>query len=139
MVNVKRAAAEIAKLSLMKYFPSDPDARAALVQIICEFADSNEKIEWLVKRALAIFKEWPGPYELRALYCSRWRPADGTEAYSALFPADEYGGGFPRDPALPARPDELLPIGKDEARRMLENSGVLSQFEMNRRKNSGDV
>jgi hypothetical protein len=118
MVDVKRAASDIAKLSLMKYFPPDPDARLALVEMICGFADDNEKIAWLVKRALAIFNEWPGPHELRALYCSRWRPADGTEAYSALFPADEYGGGFPRDPALPPR-QEYTPIGKEEARRLL--------------------
>ncbi len=122
MVNVQRATEQIAKLALLKYFPSDVMARAALVQIVCEFAESNEQIEWLVKRALAIFNEWPGPVELRALYCSRWRPVDGTEAYSALFPSDEYGGGFPRDPALPARPDAFVPIGKEEARRLLGGS-----------------
>ncbi len=118
-LNIKQAASELAKLSLMKFFPADQQARAALLQIVCGIAETNEQIEWLVRRALAVFTEWPGPYELRALYCSRWKPCDGTEAYSALFPATEDGGGFPRDPALPPLPPPLLTPGKAEARKLL--------------------
>ena len=82
-------------------------------------ADSDEHVRRLVKRALAVFNEWPGPRELRALYCSRWRPADGVEAYSMLYPSDESGGGFPRDPELPPAPEPFKPIGRDEARKLL--------------------
>lgn len=119
MVNVKHAAETLGKLSLMKFFPSDQNAQAALVEMVCGFAQDNEKIEWLVRRALAIFNEWPGPRELRALYCSRWPPSDGQEAYSTLFPADENGGGFPRDPALPPLPQPILTPSKEEARKLL--------------------
>ncbi len=119
MVDVKRATNEIAKLSLLKYFPSDPFARTALVEMICGFSESNVQIEWLVKRALVVFNEWPGPHELRALFCSRWRPVDGNEAYSALYPASENGGGFPRDPALPPLPSPFVPIGREEARKLI--------------------
>lgn len=125
MVNVKRAAESLGKLSLMKYFPSDQNAQAALVEIVCGFAYDNEKIDWLVRRALAIFNEWPGPRELRALYCSRWAPSDGQEAYSTLFPADENGGGFPRDPALPPLPPALLTPGKEESCKLL---GVVADY-----------
>ena len=118
MVDVKRATNEIAKLSLLKYFPADPIARVALVEMVCGFAENNVQIEWLVRRALVVFNEWPGPHEIRALFCSRWRPQDGNEAYSALYPATENGGGFPRDPALPPL-QEYTPIGKEEARRLL--------------------
>ncbi len=119
MVNVKRAAQELSKLSLMKFFPSDQNAKAALLELVCAMASDNDKIEWLVRRALAIFSEWPGPRELRALYCSRWPPTDGVEAYSMLYPADESGGGFPRDPALPPASEPFVPIGREEARRLL--------------------
>ncbi len=119
MVNVKEATRQVGKLALLKYFPGDETARLTLVGMVCELASTDEQVEWLVRRALAVFTEWPGPYELRALYCSRWKPCDGTEAYSALFPATEDGGGFPRDPALPPLPPPLLTPGKAEARKLL--------------------
>ena len=119
MVNVSKATATIGQLSILKFFPSDLEARVALVGIVCQFADDNEKIEWLVRRALVVFNEWPGPRELRALYCSRWKPADGAEAHSMLYPTDEGGGWFPRDPALPA-PAPLIPLSEEESRRLLQ-------------------
>ncbi len=119
MVDVKRATNEIAKLSLLKFFPADPMARAGLVEMDCGFSESNIQIEWLVRRALVVFNEWPGPHELRALFCSRWKPQDGNEAYSVLYPATENGGGFPRDPALPPAAPAFVPIGREEARRLL--------------------
>lgn len=119
MVDVKRATTEIAKLSLLKFFPSDAMARLALVEMVCGFSESNIQIEWLVKRALVVFNEWPGPHELRALFCSRWKPRDGNEAYSAIYPATESGGGFPRDPALPPASPAFTPIGREEARKLL--------------------
>lgn len=121
-MNVKEAAKEIGKLSLMKFFPGDESARIALVELVCGMAYDNEQIKWLVKRALALYNEWPGPRELRALFCSRWKPRDGVEAYSTVYIADENGGGFPRElPAAPAA--KLLTPGKDEARRMLDSLG----------------
>ena len=118
MVNVKKAAAELSKLSLMKFFPSDPAARSALMGIVMSMAWTDDQIEWLVKRALVVFAEWPGPMEIRALFCSRWKPADGIEAHSQLYRATENGGGFP--PEKP-RAEALLPPGREEARKMLES------------------
>ncbi len=119
MVDTHKIAEIVSELSLMKYFPSDAMARVALVRMVCEMTGSEERAKWLVKRALAVFNEWPGPRELRALYCSRWRPMDGVEAYSMIYPADESGGGFPRDPQLPPAPAPFTPIGREEARRLL--------------------
>lgn len=121
MVNVKKATEQIAKLALMRFFPADPSARLALVGMVCGMASTDEQVEWLVRRALAIFNEWPGPVELRALFCSRWKPRDGVEGYSTLFPAtEERGSGFPRDPALPPPNAPLLTPGRQEARKLLE-------------------
>jgi hypothetical protein len=105
MVDVKLAALKIAELSLMKFFPTDDAARGALVRIICGMAHDNEQIDWLVERALALYNEWPGPMELRALFYTRWTPRDGVTAYSTVYKADINGGGFPDAPgdrALPA-------------------------------------
>lgn len=85
MVNVANTARELAKLGVLKFFPADKEARAALVQIVCEMASSDEQIAWLVKRALALYNEWPGPHELRACFCSKFPPRDGINAYSQVY------------------------------------------------------
>ncbi len=117
-MNVKKAAEEIGKLSLMKFFPSDPAARSALVGIVMSMVTTDAQVEWLVKRALVVFNEWPGPVELRALFCSKWRPADGVEAHSMIYRATENGGGFPSETP---RAEALLPVGREEARKMLDD------------------
>src|SRR5271157_72347 len=85
----------VAKLCLLKFFPNESAARLALIEMIGEMASNEDQVHWLVKSALAIYDEWPGPRELRALFCSRWTPRDGIRAWSQIYPSDEYGGGFP--------------------------------------------
>lgn len=91
MIDVKRATDALGGLALLKYFPADKSARAELVAMVCEMAESNEQIEWLVKRARNLWREWEGPRELRAVFCSRFRPADGIECYSSLPQFAEHG------------------------------------------------
>ncbi len=99
----------VAKLCLLKFFPNESAGRLALMEIIGGMASDEDQVRWLVKSALAIYDEWPGPRELRALFCSRWTPRDGIKAYSQIYPSDEYGGGFPaqiyppsKHPAIPS-------------------------------------
>jgi hypothetical protein len=114
MVNVKAATVEIAKLAMLKFFPADKEARNAIVQMVCEMAATDEQVKWLVHRALKLYNEWPGPKELRACFCSKFRPLDGINAYSAV-----YADGIPSErenaPNLleaPRREVRLLPGGK---------------------------
>ena len=122
-MDVKLASEKIAELTLMKFFPAEKQARAALVQMVCGMATTNEQVDWLVRRALALYNEWPGPRELRALFCSRWKPRDGIEARSTVYLADETGGGFPSEAPRPA---PALTPGRDEARRMLSEISTTS-------------
>jgi hypothetical protein len=80
------ASASVSKLALMAYFPGDPDIRAALVWALLEMIETEEQMQWLVSRALRLYTKWPGVAELRALYCSHYRPKDGQEAYSSVYP-----------------------------------------------------
>lgn len=108
MVNIKRAADIIGELSLMKYFPSEPAARTALVRIVCEMAPDEAHIRWLVNRALKLYAEWPGIMELRACYCSKFKPADGIEAYSQVYsegiPTEKEQQGLIAAPEMRALP-----------------------------------
>jgi hypothetical protein len=82
----------ILELGALKYFPSEHE-EAALVAVTTDIANMVQSIEdahWLVRRMRQLYNEWPGPRELRAVYCSERSPADGLLARSEVYPE-----GFP--------------------------------------------
>lgn len=86
MVNVKTAAESVARtIGMMKFFPADANTRLGIVRMICEMAADNEQVEWLGRRMIQLHNEWPGPIELRAVFCSKFKPRDGFETYSEIF------------------------------------------------------
>lgn len=85
-ITPEEATAAVDELELMAFFPSNAAARAALAHILMELVDDKERLRWLVDRALKLYTRWPGPAELRALYCSRYKPKDGVETHSTLYP-----------------------------------------------------
>lgn len=104
MVNVKEISSILADLTVLKFFPTEPRARAGITRIVCEMVDPSNRVSpedqarWLVARIITLFNEWPGPKEMRAVFCSRFRPADGIEALPDM---EKYPEGLPSDPALP--------------------------------------
>lgn len=105
----------VGELTVMRFFPADETGRLALVKLIGRMTDSDpeerkNQTRWLVKRMLELYNDWPGPIELRAVFCSRFKPKDGVNAYSKVFPA-----GLPqtrRDlPGLDAPALKALPPG----------------------------
>lgn len=99
----------VASLAALRFFPPDPPARAALADELLRMCRSEDQAAWVVRRVLRLYNEWPGPMELRAVFCSRFKPADGVEANTtdARFRED----GFP--PEVPLLPEpatlRLLP------------------------------
>jgi hypothetical protein len=91
-ITPKAAAAAVSNLALMAFFPGDPDTRVALMNVLMSLVDTKEHLDWLIERALKLYARWPGVAELRALYCSRYPPKDGAEAYSEI-----YESGFPHE------------------------------------------
>jgi hypothetical protein len=85
------ASAAVSKLALMAFFPGDPDTRGALIWALMQLVETTDQLDWLVARALKMYTRWPGVGEIRALYCSRFKPKDGVEAYSEI-----YQCGFPQ-------------------------------------------
>jgi hypothetical protein len=86
MLSPEEAVVVRDQFSLMKFFPSDPGAKAALSRLLQRMCGSFVEAQWLVDTALDVYSDWPGTSELRALYCSRFKPTDGIEAYSVIFP-----------------------------------------------------
>lgn len=111
MVNIKRAAESISRLAALKFFPSDANAQAGIVQIVCEMAHSNDQIDWLVNRMLVLYNDWPGPREMRACFCSKHKPKDGVECHSQVY----YDG-------IPSEREEIneLILGPNHAAGLIE-------------------
>lgn len=82
----------VAQLGTMRYFPSDPAVRIALVELMGDLTDSEDEVRWLIKRVRTLYAEWPGERELRACFCSRFRPKDGINMHSGI-----YGEGIPSE------------------------------------------
>jgi hypothetical protein len=70
----------VAALGAMSFFPSDAPARKAIMQLIARMVGTKEQLDWLVLTMIDKVGEWKNPKELRGVYCSRFRPADGVEA-----------------------------------------------------------
>ena len=64
---------------MLQYFPGERDARTAIMRIIDAMATTTEQVDWLAAEMIRRFNEWPGPQALRALFCTRFKPADRKE------------------------------------------------------------
>jgi len=97
----------VGQISLMKFFPNTPGMVNALSTALAQFCADDEKLTWLAKRIVALYAEWPGIREVRAVYCSKFKPLDGINAYSTI-----YGDGIPSErPALLPPAQLALPPG----------------------------
>lgn len=113
-MNVKNVAGIVAELGMLKYFPADDKARAAIVKLVCNMATTEDQVRWLVNRTVALFGEWPGPKELRAVFCSKFPPRDGIDAHSLIFESiDGIPSENPRQLAIGGPSRLALPPGHE--------------------------
>lgn len=69
----------IGNWGMLKKFPEDEITRAAIMKLVDKIASTAEQVEWLSEAVVNHFNWWPGPVELRSLFCMRFKPADGFE------------------------------------------------------------
>ena len=103
-MNVRQVARTLAKLTALRFFPVEPGARRAVLEIVCHMATDETQVEWLVNRMLSIYDSWPGPREMRACFGRRFRPADEIEVSSSIFGEDL----TPWPPDATARPSHQI-------------------------------
>ena len=77
----------ISELAVLKFFPANNESvLLALVRLVSEMCHDEGEVRWLIDRMTSgLYGEWPGPAEMRACFCSRFRPRDGIEAYSTVY------------------------------------------------------
>lgn len=84
-MNNLKVAEILEELTMLKFFPAGDYARMGILKLVCDMCETEDQVRWLVKRTIALHNEWPGPKELRAVFCSRHKPKDGINAYSEIF------------------------------------------------------
>ena len=109
MITPEEAQIIVAQLGAMNFFPNnEPAVRATISRLVQRMCDTFQQAQWLVDRMIDLYDRWPGPHELRAVYCSRYKPADGLEGYSAVYP-----DGIPPERRIePAHQPLALPPGR---------------------------
>lgn len=133
MIDGKYASFKVAELTVLPFFPANQEARILILDMLKDMVrnagrapgDTPEQVQekdqaaldWLIRRAITLWSKWEGLRELRAIYCSRYRPGDGIETTSSL-----YLDGVPYDPSLPRlalpAPQELQAWPKEELERI---------------------
>jgi hypothetical protein len=88
MITVEVATQAVEGLSAMQFFPSAPVAQTMIANELMAICHSAADTRWLITRMLRLYTKWPGIPELRHVYASRKRPADGIEpvGMSETFP-----------------------------------------------------
>ncbi len=89
----------LGELRALRFPPNDERVMNAIVRLCGSMCANEAQVRWLVDRMTSgIYSEWPGIAEMRACFCSRFKPADGIDANSTVYP-----DGFPPDPTAPPR------------------------------------
>lgn len=65
-------------LSILRFFPKEARERAQVIGILHRMCNNQRELYWLLDRALIAWNDWPGPRDLRALFCTKFRPRDGV-------------------------------------------------------------
>jgi hypothetical protein len=74
----------VGELAALKYFPADEGAREALMKLLDRMVSTPEQLRWLVNTLIDQVGEYPGPAEIRGLFCVRYPPKDGVEVWCSL-------------------------------------------------------
>ncbi len=83
----------VSRIALMGFFPaSDGNALAIIAEEIAAMCSEDAQAVWLARQFSIAHQKWPGLSELRAFFCQAYKPADGIDANSAIFP-----DGIPRN------------------------------------------
>ena len=97
MTEILRAVENMAEI--VPFFPKGERAQAMISELIGQFVNTREELDWLTLTACGHIRDWEksgGIAELRGLFCSRFRPADGIGAYSRTpgFTAEDFEAQF---------------------------------------------
>jgi len=89
-MTLKESLQIIDEISILKFFPGSPVARATLAQKLIEWCDGDlKRAVWLSEKGIAGMDEYPGPSTLRQLIRDKFNPSGCLAPYSLERPMPE--------------------------------------------------
>ena len=86
MISARAINYALATMGMIRFFPSDIEVKAKIGELIGKMCSTDEQVRWLADRMVELHgSQWPGPDELRATLCSKFKPKDGRELDSAVY------------------------------------------------------
>lgn len=79
MLNEKQIEDAADELGCLRFYPSNPGAKLGIMKLLNAMVSTKPQLDWLVSTMINRVGEWKGPKELRGVFCSKFRPADGIE------------------------------------------------------------
>jgi hypothetical protein len=69
---------------VVKFFPTSDSDRKEIMKFVERLVGTKKQLDWLIETVINNCDEWPGAKELRGIFCTRFKPADGIEGDSAI-------------------------------------------------------
>lgn len=71
----------------LKFFPAgSASAKEVVMKLLDKMVATQEQLAWLMDMQINRVGVWEGPAQVRALFCTRFRPVDGTEGEICTLP-----------------------------------------------------
>lgn len=83
-IDEKMANDAVQSMTALRYFPTNAAAHTEIGWLLMRMVVDQQQLEWLVEAMIDRVGEWPGTKELRAIFCTRFKPLDGIEEWSTL-------------------------------------------------------
>lgn len=72
--------------ALLQYFPTDEVSGLIVMRLLERMVSTPEQLAWLSRAMTTEVGKWSSEKDLRGVFCSRYRPADGVSADCASGP-----------------------------------------------------
>jgi hypothetical protein len=82
MITDKQASGAVARMAALEFFPLEAIPRAEIGRLLMRMVGTPAQLEWLVNAMIDRVGTWKGPRELRAIFCTKYAPIDGIEAWA---------------------------------------------------------
>ena len=112
VISAKDAEVFVEMLAAIPYFPRESGARLIIAEELRSICRDSGEALWLAQRMVRLYERWPGPREMRIVYCAKHVPLDGlleaglSEVYPDGIPA-ERPGASQKALEAPAAAEEL--------------------------------
>lgn len=66
------------------FWAAEAGGRASVMLLLAKLCNTKRELNWLVEEVVNKIGTWPGPKELRGIFCTKFDPADGIDAWCSL-------------------------------------------------------